>query len=37
MALLRGAGDTARAFHAYLQDRPAREVFVRFGFTLPGE
>ncbi len=37
MALLRGAGDTARAFHAYLQNRPAREVFARFGFTLPGE
>ena len=37
MALLRNAGETARDFHAYLQERPAREVFVRFGFVLPGE
>lgn len=37
MVLLRNAGETARDFHAYLQERPAREVFVRFGFVLPGE
>jgi molybdate transport system substrate-binding protein len=37
MVLLRNAGETARDFHAYLQERPAREVFARFGFVLPGE
>ncbi len=37
MVLLRGAGETARDFHAYLQEQTAREVFVRYGFVLPGE
>ena len=35
--LLRRAGDTARAFHRYLQQPPAREIFRRYGFALPGE
>ena len=37
MALLMGAGDTAKAFYAYVQSPPARAVFRRFGFILPGE
>lgn len=35
MALVKGAGDEARAFHRYLQEAPARAVFSRYGFTLP--
>jgi len=37
MALLRNAGPVATEFHAWLQTRPAREVFVRHGFAMPGE
>jgi molybdate transport system substrate-binding protein len=37
MALVTGAGETARAFYRYLQVRDAREIFKRYGFTLPGE
>jgi molybdate transport system substrate-binding protein len=37
MVLLRKAGDTARAFYAYLQQPTARAVFKRHGFVLPGE
>lgn len=37
MVLLRGAGDTARRFYRYLQEAPARGVFARYGFVLPGE
>jgi molybdate transport system substrate-binding protein len=37
MVLLKSAGETARAFYAFVQTRPAREVFVRYGFALPGE
>jgi molybdate transport system substrate-binding protein len=37
MALLRSAGETARAFFEYLQKPAAREIFVRYGFVLPGE
>ncbi len=37
MALVRNAGETARAFYAYLGSQSARAVFVRFGFALPGE
>ena len=37
MALMKGAGDTARAFYRYLQEPPARAVFMRYGFVLPGE
>lgn len=37
MVLLKGAGETARAFYAYLQTPAAREVLVRYGFLLPGD
>jgi molybdate transport system substrate-binding protein len=37
MVLLKGAGDDARAFYAYLQSPAARAVFRRYGFALPGE
>jgi len=37
MVLTKGAGETARAFYAYLQERTARSIFKRHGFTLPGE
>ena len=37
MALVKGAGETARAFYAYLQEPAARAAFRRYGFTLPGE
>ncbi|MGZ5092959.1 MAG: molybdate ABC transporter substrate-binding protein [Burkholderiales bacterium] len=37
MALMKGAGETARAFYAYLQEPAARAVFKRYGFALPGE
>lgn len=35
MALLPGAGDTAEAFHAYLQSAPARQVLRDYGFAVP--
>ena len=37
MTLVKGAGETARAFYIYLQEPAARAVFRRFGFALPGE
>ena len=37
MVLLKGADATARDFYAFLQARPARDIFVRYGFALPGE
>lgn len=37
MVLMQGAGTTAREFYRYLQQGPARAVFTRFGFALPGE
>lgn len=37
MVLVKGAGETAREFYRYLQQPPARAVFKRFGFILPGE
>jgi molybdate transport system substrate-binding protein len=37
MVLMNSAGDAARAFYDYLQRPTAREIFVRYGFTLPGE
>ena len=33
--LVRGAGETARAFHAFLRSAPARAVLARQGFELP--
>ncbi|MDP3488906.1 MAG: molybdate ABC transporter substrate-binding protein [Phenylobacterium sp.] len=35
MALLRGAGDTARAFYEFLQGPAARRILERYGFVLP--
>lgn len=37
MVLIKGAGETARAFHDYLQQPAARAVLERYGFTLPPE
>jgi molybdate transport system substrate-binding protein len=37
MALMKGAGATARAFYEYLQQPAARTVFKRYGFVLPSE
>ena len=33
MVLIAGAGETARAFHAWLQQPAAREVMARYGFS----
>lgn len=37
MALVKGAGATAQAFYAWLQQDEAREILERYGFRLPGE
>ncbi len=37
MALIKGAGETAREFYAFVQTPQAREIFRRYGFVLPGE
>lgn len=37
MVLLKDAGGVATAFYQYVQRPSAREVFVRYGFVLPGE
>lgn len=37
MALTRNAGPTTRAFYDFLQGPEGRAIFVRHGFTLPGE
>lgn len=37
MALVKGAGETARTFYRYLQEPPARAVFKRYGFVLPDD
>lgn len=36
MALIRGAGPVARAFHDYLDEPEARAVLARHGFEVPG-
>lgn len=36
MVLLNRAGDTARQFYAFAQSPPARVLFEKYGFTLPG-
>jgi len=36
MVLMKNAGDTARAFYAYVQSRPSRLIFQKYGFALPG-
>jgi molybdate transport system substrate-binding protein len=35
MALIKGAGETAREFFGFIQTPPAREIFARYGFTIP--
>lgn len=35
MVLVRGAGETARGFYAYLQLPVARKIFEQYGFVLP--
>jgi molybdate transport system substrate-binding protein len=37
MALVRGAGETARDFYRYAQEGEARAIMRRYGFALPGE
>jgi molybdate transport system substrate-binding protein len=37
MVLMKNAGETARTFYRYLQSPTARDIFKRYGFTLPGE
>jgi molybdate transport system substrate-binding protein len=37
MALLEGAGETARAFYQFMQGPSARAIMRRYGFLLPGE
>jgi molybdate transport system substrate-binding protein len=37
MVLLKGAGDTARSFYAFMQGASARAIMRRYGFLLPGE
>ena len=37
MALIDGAGETARAFYAYLQREPALGILADYGFTLPDD
>ena len=37
MVLMKGAGETAKAFYAYLQAPAARLVLRSYGFLLPGE
>jgi molybdate transport system substrate-binding protein len=36
MALVKGAGETARAFYAWLQEEQARLILADYGFRLPG-
>lgn len=35
MALIKGAGETARLFYAFVQQPPARAVLKRYGFDVP--
>ena len=35
MVLMKGAGRTAREFFVFIQTPPAREIFARYGFTIP--
>lgn len=37
MVLVKGAGETARAFYNYVQQPAARTIFRKYGFVLPGE
>ncbi len=37
MALIKGAGETARLFYRFMQSPSARAILAHYGFTLPGE
>lgn len=37
MVLMKGAGEAARAFYSFVQTPPARVIFRKYGFLLPGE
>jgi molybdate transport system substrate-binding protein len=37
MVLVKGAGETARMFYAYLQQPAARKILTQYGFVLPAE
>lgn len=37
MALVKGAGEAARAFYAFLQSPEARAIFVKHGFIVPAD
>lgn len=37
MVLMRNAGETTKAFYAYMQSPLARTIFRKYGFLLPGE
>lgn len=37
MVLIKGAGETARRFYAWLQQPAARKILTQYGFALPGE
>jgi molybdate transport system substrate-binding protein len=37
MALTRSAGPVAKRFYAFVQTPPARKIFIKYGFVLPGE
>jgi molybdate transport system substrate-binding protein len=37
MVLMKNAGETARAFHRFVQSPAARVIFRKFGFVLPGD
>lgn len=37
MALIKGAGETARSFYAFMQGPSARAIMRRYGLALPGE
>lgn len=37
MVLMKGAGETARAFYDHLRSPEARAIFRKYGFLLPGE
>lgn len=37
MVLLKGAGETAMSFYAFIQGQSARAIMRRYGFLLPGE
>jgi len=37
MVLVKGAGETARTFYAYLQQPVARKILTQYGFVLPAE